>query len=55
MAGRAGTVAEPGHGPGTCRRGPEEVLRLRYARGELSREEFLQANADLAGPGPTAP
>jgi uncharacterized membrane protein len=26
---------------------PVEVLRLRYARGEISRDEFLQATADL--------
>lgn len=27
-------------------------LRLRYARGEVSREEFLQAAGDLGAPGP---
>jgi putative membrane protein len=26
-----------------------EVLRLRYARGEMTREEFLQASDDLGG------
>jgi uncharacterized membrane protein len=25
------------------------ALRLRYARGEITREEFLQANQDLGG------
>src|SRR5262245_65593860 len=28
-------------------RDPLDLLRSRYARGELSRDEFLQANADL--------
>lgn len=31
---------------------PLGILRMRYARGELSREEFLQASEDL-GPPPT--
>jgi uncharacterized membrane protein len=43
-----------GMGPAFGGGAPEEVLRLRYARGEISREEFLQASADLAGPGPPA-
>ncbi len=34
---------------------PLSVLRLRYARGEISREEFLQASADLGGAGGPAP
>lgn len=29
-------------------------LRLRYARGELSREEFTQRSTDLGGSAPTA-
>ena len=29
-----------------------ELLRLRYARGEIDRETFLQTNADLGGPAP---
>jgi uncharacterized membrane protein len=28
------------------------VLRLRYARGEVSREEFLRASEDLGAPSP---
>jgi hypothetical protein len=28
------------------------ALRLRYARGELSREEFLRTSADLGAPPP---
>jgi uncharacterized membrane protein len=45
------------HGAGLAAAGgaPEEVLRLRYARGEITRDEFLQASADLAGPGPAPP
>lgn len=31
-----------------------ETVRLRYARGEMTREEFLQANEDLGG-GPAPP
>jgi uncharacterized membrane protein len=30
------------------------VLRLRYARGEVGREEFLLAHADLGGSSPPA-
>ncbi len=34
---------------------PREILRLRYARGELSREEYLRMLEDLEAPhrGPT--
>lgn len=32
--------------------GALEEVRLRYARGELSREEFLQRSHDLGGVGP---
>ena len=42
----------------TAGRGDEalEALRLRYARGEVSREEFIQASEDLGGaPTPPAP
>lgn len=31
---------------------PLELLRLRYARGEIDRETFVQTNADLGGPAP---
>jgi uncharacterized membrane protein len=31
---------------------PLTVLRLRYARGEIVRDEFLQASADLGAPSP---
>jgi uncharacterized membrane protein len=33
-------------------RDPLETLRIRYARGELSRDEFLQAASDLTSEGP---
>jgi putative membrane protein len=29
--------------------GPEEVLRRRYAAGEIDREEFLRTQRDLSG------
>lgn len=32
--------------------GALEEVRLRYARGEMTREEFLQRSQDLAGAGP---
>lgn len=32
--------------------GPLAAVRMRYARGEISREDFLQAEADLGGAGP---
>jgi uncharacterized membrane protein len=32
-----------------------ETLRLRYARGEITREEFLQATDDLGGQRPQGP
>lgn len=34
--------------------GALEEVRLRYARGEMSREEFLQRSQDLGGRGPAA-
>ena len=33
---------------------PVELLRLRYARGEIDRDTFVQTNADLGGPAPPA-
>ncbi len=38
-------------GTGSNDRGDDalEALRLRYARGEMTREEFLQSNEDLGG------
>jgi len=34
---------------------PLALLRLRYARGEIDREAFLQASADLGGLSPPTP
>jgi uncharacterized membrane protein len=31
---------------------PQELVRLRYARGEIDRETFLQVSQDLGGSGP---
>jgi len=31
-----------------------DAIRVRYARGELTRDEFLQLNKDLGGPEPPA-
>ena len=36
--------AGPGAGPG-----PEEVLRRRYAAGEIDREDYLRMQRDLSG------
>ena len=41
-----------GTGPG---HDPLDVLRWRYARGELGRDEFLQGMGDLTGPGAPPP
>jgi uncharacterized membrane protein len=30
----------------------QELVRLRYARGEIDRETFLQVSQDLGGSGP---
>ncbi len=54
--GRPATPAS-GYVPKTNRMDPAlEQVRLRYARGEMSRDEFLQLTADLGGrsgdPGP---
>lgn len=34
---------------------PLEVLRMRFASGQISRDEYLQATSDLAADGPTQP
>jgi len=39
----------PPSGPTPGRHDPLEVVRMRYARGELSRDDYLQANRDLGG------
>jgi putative membrane protein len=46
-SGQSSPGREPSAG-GTAR----EALDLRYARGEISREEYLQARRDLEGPLP---
>lgn len=35
-------------GPSQAKGDPLEILKARYARGEMSREEFEQARQDLA-------
>jgi len=40
----------PRHGPGGGFDEASTILRARYARGEIAREEFLQASQDLATP-----
>lgn len=35
-------------GPSGSREGPEEVLRRRYAAGEMDRDEFLRVQSELA-------
>ena len=41
-------------GPGG-RPDPLEILRMRFASGQMSRDEFLQATSDLATEAPTQP
>jgi uncharacterized membrane protein len=53
--GGPGPWRHRGSGPVFADGGPEHVLRLRYARGEITRDEFLQASTDLAGPAPGPP
>jgi putative membrane protein len=60
-----GSRALPATGPASSFTRPDgalEEVRLRYARGEISREEFLQRSQDLGGlgspagePGPPSP
>jgi putative membrane protein len=38
---------KPGHGPLPVAEGPLEVLKLRYARGEITREQFEQMKRDV--------
>jgi hypothetical protein len=45
----AGPGAQGQQGP----HDPVEHLRMRYARGEISRDEYLQATSDLGGDAPT--
>ena len=42
-------------GPGSRFDEALATLRMRYAKGEMTREEFLQANADLGGGEPPPP
>ncbi len=52
-----GPLRRPGDGAaGATASGPDEALaqlRLRYARGEVSRDEYVQMAADLGAPVPT--
>jgi hypothetical protein len=41
--------SRPPGGPTPGRHDPLEVVRMRYARGELSRDDYLQATRDLGG------
>jgi putative membrane protein len=43
-------AARPGPGDAAL-----ELVRSRYARGEISREEFVQVSLDLGGPPPLPP
>jgi uncharacterized membrane protein len=52
-AGRAALVpASASSISGSRRDGALDEVRLRYARGEISREEFVQRTQDLGGVGP---
>jgi uncharacterized membrane protein len=39
-------------GPGSSPDDALGTIRMRYAKGEMTREEFIQANADLGGSQP---
>jgi hypothetical protein len=52
--GRPG-LGRPGRGGPGRRPDPLDVLRWRYARGELSRDAFLAGMADLTAPGAVPP
>jgi hypothetical protein len=41
--------SRPPGGPNPDRPDPLETVRMRYARGELSRDDYLQATRDLGG------
>ena len=49
--GRWGMMGNPDVDPGDigAYASPEEIVRRRYARGEISREEYLQLMEDLSG------
>lgn len=40
---------------GGARPDPLEILRMRFASGQISRDEYLQATSDLATEAPTQP
>jgi uncharacterized membrane protein len=50
-----GARPRPALGPPAHPEDPLAVLRLRYARGELTREEYLRTSEDLGVPPPTSP
>jgi len=51
---RRRTVQQPTAPPAASVDTALTELRLRYARGEVSREDFLRISADLGGPVPPA-
>jgi hypothetical protein len=60
VARAAGGGRQRHFGPRMMMRGrggpdPFDVLRMRFASGQISREEYLQATSDLAADAPTQP
>jgi putative membrane protein len=49
---RGADTAGPAGPPAVHRDGALEEVRLRYARGEIDRDEFLQRTSDLTGAAP---
>jgi putative membrane protein len=43
----AGGVLRSSRGPGTRQESPEEILKRRYAQGEIAKEEYEQRLSDL--------
>jgi putative membrane protein len=53
VGGRHGHLRAAGPAvPVPARDDPLAILRMRYARGEIGRDEFLRANEDLGAPPP---
>ncbi len=55
LLGRSGSRPAATAGASPPQSAPLELLHMRYARGEIARDEYLQARADLSGEPPPPP